>query len=146
MLTRKPEVRPGGRTGDVMTMDQELEMARPVAPEDIQPGEFVSVLHVVWECPPLPWDRPDGSGKPLRVLMLPRNDCAPMQVIDICLPQLLVKTAHGKRRLIDVRKYRLARVPEPFGRRVFEEIEAQRKAEKESEQKTEAGKEDKTGK
>jgi hypothetical protein len=123
-------------------MNDQIEMARAVAPEDIRPGEYVTVLHVVCECMPPPWERPDGSSRPARILLLPGNNSAPMEVLDVCLPLVLVKTARGKRRLVDVRRYRLARVPEPFGRRVFEEIEAQQKAEQKDDKKAESGKEE----
>ncbi len=111
-------------------MDREMEIARAVAPEDIRPGEYVSVLHVVCECMPPPWERADWNGRLSRVLLLPSGNPSPVQVVDVCIPYVLVKTARGKRRMIDVRKYRLARVSEEFGRRVFEEIEAEKQAEK----------------
>ncbi|HVP10892.1 MAG TPA: hypothetical protein VMV94_06835 [Phycisphaerae bacterium] len=124
-------------------MNDELEMARAVAPEDIQPGEYVTALHVVWECIPFPWDGSDGNSRPARILMLPENGSTPVQVLEVCLPLVLVKTPYGKRGLIDVRKYRLARVSEQFGRRVFEEIEAQQQAENKNAEKAGPGNEEK---
>ena len=111
-------------------MDREMEVARAVAPEDIRPGDYVSVLHVIAEMPSWLWDNDLRNTQMVRFAHLPRGQSAPAEVLDVCLPYLLVKTARGKRRLVDVRKYRLARVSEEFGRRVFEEAEAERQAEK----------------
>ncbi len=112
-----------------MTMDNELEMAQSVAPEDLQPGDYINALHVIVEHYPLPWERDSlahGPG-PVRTLSLP-DGTLPARVVEVCLPFVLIKTPQGKHRTVDVRRYRLARVSERFGRSVFEQIEADKQA------------------
>jgi hypothetical protein len=118
-------------------MNSEMETARAVAPEDIRPGEYVTALQEVCEMPSWLWGSENRDSQLVRFTHLPHGNSEPAHVVEVCLPFVLVKTARGKRRVIDVRKYRLARVPEAFGRRVFEEIEAQRQAEKEEKDKDE---------
>ena len=116
-----------------MTMDNEMEMAQSVAPEDIQPGDYITALYVIVEHYPLPWERdPAAHGPgPVRTLSLP-DGTLPARVVEVCLPFVLIKTAPGKHRTIDVRRYRLARVSERFGRSVFEQIGADKRAAEES--------------
>jgi len=118
-------------------MDTEIEIARAVAPEDIRPGEYVIALQEVCETPSWFWGKENHDNPLVRFTHLPHGNSEPAHVVEVCLPFVLVKTARGKRRVIDVRKYCLARIPEAFGRRVFEEIEAQRQAEKEEKDKKE---------
>jgi hypothetical protein len=61
----------------------------------------------------------------IRTLRMPPRAAVPVQVTEVCLSLVLVKTARGKSRLLDVRRYRLARVSEQFGQRVFEQFAAQ---------------------
>ena len=117
-------------------MERETYISRTLAPEDIRPGQYVSVLHVVDEY--LPFGCLDGETwrriEPVRVVWLPSSRGLPMLVIDVCLPFVLVKNSNGDCRTLDVRRHRLARISAAFGRTAFERAKAaKRKRERERE-------------
>lgn len=110
--------------------DIEARMARPVAPEDLRPGDYVAALQVVNEHL---WPMFGSDEKPprmFRVLAWPGHDWMPMQVEDICLPFVMLKTPRGKHWVLDTRQCRLGRVSASFGRRLFEAIAAAEEREK----------------
>jgi hypothetical protein len=126
---------------DVMNMENfQSSVVRPIAPEDIREGDYLAVLHVVHEQAPLVvpaegWSNASRSMEPMRVTMLPCGDNVPLKVEAVCLPFVLVKAplspaarAFGFAdmsapttllRTLDVRRYRFARLPEEYGRRVY---------------------------
>lgn len=101
-------------------MTKKIDIAKALAPEDIRPGVYVSVLHIVLEhlgmfCAQ---DAAYQRIEPVRVLWLP-FDCSPVEVVAVCLPFILVTDAKGNHCTLDVRRYRLARVSDHFGRKAF---------------------------
>lgn len=110
-----------------MDPEHEIQIARPLAPEDLRPGQHVSVLHVVVEREAAPWEcvSPSATLQPTK-LRVPPCGSLPVEVVDICLPFVLVKSVRGKCRTLDVRRFRLARVSDDFARRVISELEKQR--------------------
>lgn len=100
-------------------MDTELNTVRSLPPEDIEPGQYVCMLHELDEglfsC----------SERPPRLELA--YDVQPVRVVEVCLPLVLVVQADKTHRTIDVRKYRLGQVPQAFGQQVFACIEAQEK-------------------
>lgn len=88
-------------------------VVKPLAPEEIRPGDYVAVMQVVYELPSFFWCAdtllipPD---KPIRLQFLPEDGGTPLKVRSVCLPFVLTKTASGEHRTIDLRKYRLARL------------------------------------
>ncbi len=111
-----------------LQMESGSGVSRPVAPEDLRPGDYVTALHVITEECAAPWEREPGQPVVARFACLP-DKVAPALVLEVCLPFALVQTAEGKARVIDVRRYRLARVAETFGRLVFARLADDRKAE-----------------
>ena len=113
-------------------MDAEISISRTLAPEDIRPDMFVVIQDYVEEYLP-EWSLTDphlkGDGQPLRFRFLP-CDCpgcghlTPMKVSAVGLPFVLVKTIKGAHRTIDVRRYRLAQLPDHYGRKVFKKLKA----------------------
>ena len=93
-------------------------VVKALAPEDIQPGDFVTLLHVIREVPSYFWCA-DASllpvDEPVRIQLVPYGSGRPLKVESICLPFVLVKRPSGKRRTLDVRTCRLARLDEQFG-------------------------------
>lgn len=100
---------------------KELTLAQAVTPEDIRPDDYVSVLYEIWELLSLASLDDWRPIEPRRVRFLP-DDVGPMRVVEVCLPFVLVCAANGKHRTIDVRKCRLARVSERFGRKTFKRV------------------------
>lgn len=100
-----------------MKKEDVIQTARVIAPEDIRKGDYVSILHVVVEH--LLDDCSGGTWKGMeqvRMLWMPWTEAAPMKVVDVCLPFVLVKKPDRKHRVIDTRRFRLARIPPEFGK------------------------------
>ncbi|MBK8913907.1 MAG: hypothetical protein IPM64_04760 [Phycisphaerales bacterium] len=102
-------------------MIRNSRIARPLAPEDIRPGDFVVPLIVLSEERTF-MRTPD---QPLieRASLLPTDEqlCV-VRVVSVCIPFVLAETHDGASRLIDVRRQRLARLPRAFGRQVFQRM------------------------
>jgi hypothetical protein len=93
-------------------------LAQTLAPEDIRRGDYVAVLHEVYEYPTWFWC--DGAfaqtrDEAVRVRFTPHDDAAPMKVQAVSLPFVLVKQPCGRRRTIDVRRRPLARLAGSYG-------------------------------
>ena len=104
----------------MMDMSRDLTTARALAAEDIRPGDYVSVLHVVTEH--FPWWCDDEAWRTVemrRLLWMPWEEPAPMKVVEVCLPFVIVRRVDGTHRMIDTRRYRLARVSTRFGKQAF---------------------------
>jgi len=111
-------------------MNADTSISRTLAPEDIRPDMFVVIQDYVEEYLP-EWSLTDpylkGDGRPLRFRFM-ACDCPgcghlmPMKVSAVGLPFVLVKTVKGVHRTIDVRRYRLAQLPEHYGRKVFKKL------------------------
>ncbi len=104
-------------------MIRTTNIARPLAPEDIRRGVYVTLLHVMTEFLPFslcdePWRRPEI----VRTLWLPHDGGVPMKVVEVCLPFVLVEKTDGTHTTLDVRRVRLAALSERFGRRAFKRI------------------------
>ena len=108
-------------------------IARPVAPEDVRPGDYLTVLFELGT--PGFFERMVGEARP--VFEVPDNAAMPARVLEICLPLLLLQTAPDRCILVDVRRFRLARVPAGFGERVQAAFEAARRAAEEREKAAE---------
>lgn len=132
--------RPRAAACDDMNDDRDNTLARAIAPEDIRVGDFVAVLNridevfpigAMFECSPLTSPR---TLEMLRVQRVPTDECVPLKVEAVCLPWVLVKaplpaaltiyTWQERRhntllRTIDVRRCRLARLSDDYGRRVY---------------------------
>ena len=110
-------------------MARNTHISRALAPEDVRPGDYIAPLQVVVEHTRLPWECSSASpaNELVRTLQLP-GGTTPVLVLAVCLPFVLVQTAKGKHCTLDVRRYRLARVAETFGQRVFAQFAAERSA------------------
>jgi hypothetical protein len=92
-------------------------LAKSLAPEEIRPGDFVAILHVVCELPSFLWCADASTlplGEPVRVQFAPEHGGVPLKVKSVCLPFVLVKSPFGDTRSLDVRRYRLARLDKSY--------------------------------
>lgn len=107
-----------------INVEKELTLASPVAPEDLRPGSYVAILHMVWEHLRPPCDFPPGQPvKPTRSVWLPAPELAgPLKVREVCIPYVLVEQPGGGCRTIDLRRYQLARLSESFGAEAFKAL------------------------
>jgi len=121
-------------------MHKDSTIVKPLAPEDIRPGDYLAVMHEVDEYLPIgalldcsAFNQP-RSLQPVQVQWLPCGECVPLKVKAVCLPFVLVKAprpqplgflALGRGgsgpilRTLDVRRCRLARLSHAYGKRVF---------------------------
>ncbi len=114
-----------------MSYKSESNLARILAPEDVQPKMYVSIMHVVYEhvawCrEPEPWRK----GEPARSLLLPDDPSEPLKVVEVCLPFVLVEDAEGDCKTLDVRRQRLAELSQRYGDAVCMRAKAKRMAKK----------------
>ena len=94
-------------------------LAHSLAPEDIAPGDDVSVLHEVFEYPSWYWcDEAFSASREqvVRVAYTPREDATPLKVRAVCLPFVLVQQPCGRSHTLDVRTNRLARLDRAYAR------------------------------
>ncbi len=92
-------------------------VAKALAPEDIQLGDFVTKLYVTTELPSFLWCADAAIislHEPIRYQFIPAKAGIPLKVRSICLPFVLVKRPFGDRRTLDVRLCRLARLDKEY--------------------------------
>lgn len=106
-------------------MIKDPQMARPLAPEDVRPDDYVCVFQRIEEYLPFwclmesdAWQTP----QPVRLRWLPADGATPLRVIEVCVPFVLVEEVDGSHRTLDLRRHRLARVSERFGARAFKRL------------------------
>lgn len=97
----------------------EGSLAKPLAPEEICVGDYVSLLHVFYDLPSFLWcgdsalQRRDET---VRICYLPETGGVPFKVKSICLPFVLVNKSDGTQQTLDVRKVRLARLDRDYAK------------------------------
>ncbi len=102
--------------------EQETNIARTLAPEDIRPGSYVAALHLIEEIMPCVWAIDDVDYRkvqPIRVRCLPYENQEPMKVKAVCLPFVMVKLPDGSHRSLDVRQHQLAEISRAYGKASF---------------------------
>lgn len=110
------------------TMITQTTLARSLAPEDIQVGNFVMVLHrqnqiMMGKCT----DTGDPEVFVIPVITRPSFPELPAKVVDICLPFVVVRRESKKTEIIDTRSERLARVPKLFAQSALKSHKAKKK-------------------
>ena len=96
-----------------------LSLAKPLAPEEIRVGDFVSPLHVFYDFPSYLWCGDSAIQRreeTVRICYLPESGGVPLKVKSVCLPFVLVKKADGTQQTLDIRKVRLARLNPKFAK------------------------------
>lgn len=95
---------------------REISLAATVAPEDLRPGDFISVLNETFELPSFLWaDSPiAGRDELVRIRCCASGAGAPLKVKAICLPFVFVKTSHGFAYAVDVRRVQLVRLQKQY--------------------------------
>ena len=101
------------------TCGAEATLAKSLAPEEICPGDYVTLLHEVYELPSYLWfdDAAMSSRDELvRIQLVPECGGVPLKVKSVCLPFVLVKHPTGQQQTLDVRRAKLARLDTKFAR------------------------------
>jgi hypothetical protein len=109
-------------------MKDQINIAKTLAPEDIRPGTYVSILHVFEEFTPFifGFEPPREPPETFRVMRMPRK-VRPLRIVDVCLPFVLVEDTDGTPRTLDVRRYRLAALTDRYGRKAFDRLKTRKK-------------------
>ena len=97
-------------------------LAKPLAPEEVREGDFVAVLHEIYELPSYLWCAESFQmplEQPVRIQLIPDDGGLPLKVQSICLPFVFVKDSAGEPRNLDVRKCRLARLDRAYAKTVW---------------------------
>ncbi len=114
---------------DHANADGASPVARPLAPEDIQLGDYVSVLHAVCELPSFLWHADVTTlpaHEPVRIRFVPRDDPRPFKVKAICLPFVMTKLPCGETVSLDIRRHRLARLDRRYALRAWKAAKKRR--------------------
>lgn len=110
--------------------DRDATLARPLAPEDVRPGDYVAVLSEEYEYPAIAWYCEPPMGREtevIRVRLRPRDTDAPLRVVDACLPFVYVEPPKGPGRTLDLRAVRVARLDRRYARRVCAALEGKKR-------------------
>jgi len=108
-----------------------IEAVRVIAPEDLNIGDYV-ITHAVVEafhcvqCEP-------GTVLTTRFERTPSWEVKPLRVRAVCLPYVFCVTASRGHEMVDVRRERLAVVPEAFARAVWSRVRLERERKERSE-------------
>lgn len=92
-------------------------LAKPLAPEEIRVGDYVSLLHVFYDLPSFFWCDDSALQRReelVRLCYLPETAGVPLKVKSVCLPFVLAKQPNGDRQTLDVRRVRLARLDREY--------------------------------
>jgi len=120
-----------GRMTTATTTREDTFVARPLAPEDVRVGDYISVLHETLELPTFLWCC-EPHVAPLDEMVRIRAHSplggVPLKVREICLPFVYVKHPWGAGFPLDVRLCQLARLAGPYGKRVWKRMKRQSQA------------------
>jgi len=97
----------------------EATLAKALAPEDIRPGDFVTLLFVITELPSYWWHGESWNlphDQPVRIRLTYNCDGMPMRVKSVCLPFVLTKSPAGEQSTIDLRKCQVARLNKAYAK------------------------------
>ena len=112
------------------TMRDRVRLARPVAPEDLQRGQYVTMLTYTQELvPDMLFGGSFDAPRVHRVERLPGH-ALPMRIIDVCLPFVLIKDVEGDTLVLDTRRVRLARITKRFAREAFRRMKPNKRKKK----------------
>jgi hypothetical protein len=125
----------GNRAGREMKSNEttscDTYVSKSLAAEDLRCGDFVSILHEVFEYPSFFWHcdpHVHPPGEPVRLVCRSDDGGTPLKVKAICLPFVFVKTPGGKHRTLDVRQHRLVRLTAEYAQPVWKALGKQKAA------------------
>jgi hypothetical protein len=117
-------------------------LAKALAPEEIRAGDFMAVLHEIYELPSYMWCADAAllqRDELVRIRMTPTAEAAPLKVSAVCLPFVLVREPCGRQRTLDVRRQRFARLDKKFARAARQACRAQTRRDRRAKTSTSSG-------
>ncbi len=117
----------------------EITLVKTLAPEEICPGDYVVLMEKMYELPSFLWNTDSAMTSREELVRLrclpPEDEGIPLKVKSVCLPYVLVAHPRQLRKLIDIRRTKLARLNRSFGKQSWRLFKAQlTKQKKESRQ------------
>jgi len=109
-------------------LSTETVLARPLAPEEIRRGQYVTPLNEFVEMPSFLWPFLDSELKPsdlVRIRIKSGEGGIPLRVKSICLPFVSVQTPQQEIRVLDLRRVQLVRLSTEFGKSVTKALAKQ---------------------
>lgn len=109
------------------TINENVELAKSLAAEDIRCGDLVAILDVVCEYPSFLWNGDSqllSPHDPIRVRWRSAAPGRPLKVKAICLPYLLVKSPGGHHGTLDTRQCRLVRLSGAYAKKAWKQLKA----------------------
>ncbi|GAB5513147.1 hypothetical protein [Rhodopirellula baltica] len=106
------------------------KVAARVAGEDIQKGDFVTILSEIFEVPTFLWNCSDVSlppDEPVRARFLSTATGTPYRVTVICLPFVYAKRPRGPVTCFDIRRHELVRLDRESGRSLWKLLKKKKK-------------------
>ena len=101
----------------IQTDTQLQTVSRRLAPEDIQVGNFVTILQQVLELPTFLWLGETAAvdrERPVAYRHTPANSGEPLKVLAVCLPFVYVENTSGEPATLEVRRSELAELPASY--------------------------------
>ncbi len=106
-------------------MERQDPTSRQIAPEDVRPGDYVTLSKQTCEFLPSDCDASWRSDvRLLRAEYIPYDSGEPLKVVSVCLPFVLVKNSDGRHETLDLRRQRLMRLADTFGRQAWKSMRA----------------------
>lgn len=96
-------------------------LAATVAPEDLNCGDYIAALNVVYQFPSFLWCCDSSSlepGAPVHVQFRAPGAGTPLKVKAICLPFVFVKLPNGSTQTMDVRQFQFVRLDPEYAKTV----------------------------
>ena len=100
-------------------------VAARIAGEDINKGDYVTVLNEIVELPSFLWNYSGAAlpaDEPVRMRYLPSDAGQPYKVIAVCLPFVYAKPPQGEIHVIDTRQQQLVRLDPERSREVWKQM------------------------
>ncbi|MGI9428982.1 MAG: hypothetical protein ACR2NM_10010, partial [Bythopirellula sp.] len=108
-------------------------LAKPLAPEDVRVGDYVSPLHETYDFASFFWCS-DGTltdrSETVPIRFVAHNSGVPLRVKAVCLPFVLVKHPCRGTYTLDVRRHQLARLDGVYARQAWDALKSRNKRRK----------------
>lgn len=101
-------------------------VALPIAGEDIQCGDYVTVLNEIIELPSFLWNCSGAAlqaDELVRTQIMPDDAGQPFKVIAVCLPFVYTRPPQGQLTTFDTRRHQLVRLDSENGRTVWKQMQ-----------------------
>lgn len=100
-------------------------LAALVAPEDLNCGDYIAALNVVYQFPSFLWCCDSSAvepDEPVQVQFRAPGAGTPLKVKAICLPFVFVKLPNGTKQTLDIRHFQVVRLVREYAQEVWKAL------------------------